>query len=271
MAMPKIPSIKMPAVSFQQMQSKVPNVTLNPESFNDLINSQGIRMIHQKPVPCPNIRDINAPAHESNCSYCYNGFVYYDQREFIGALGSNSMDRVFGANGTWDMDQATIIVPSKDMQGNVLDVQYFDQILLPDYTVRYYQRLEHSQGGIDRLHFPASSVDFVMDRTGKVYRIGVDVVTEEGRLRWIGDRPPYDAMIRKGTIVSVNYYTKPSFTVVGMPHQLRAAQTKDPLGGSNIQARFPQLVVVKKDFIPHDAADTVGAPDRPEPKRGSVL
>jgi hypothetical protein len=269
--MPKVRQMPMPGMSRMQMPNQSPNTTLNPVSFQSLIESQGIRMIHQRPVPCPNIRSLDAPAHESTCEMCFNGNIYFDTREFIGAAMADSLDRRFGNNGTWDLDQAQIIVPTQDLQGRELDVNYFDQITLPDFTVRYYQRIEHSQTGIDRLQFRPISLDYVIDGSGKQYRVDVDVKVEDGRLKWIGDRPGYDAFQRRGKIYSVSYYIVPTFTVVAMPHQLRMAQTKGvALGTPNVQARFPQLVVVRRDFIPFDSSDKDGSRDRPEPQQGSM-
>jgi hypothetical protein len=271
MSQPKIPSIRMPGMSRLQMPEPLINVTLNPEIFEQLIKGQGVRMIHSRPVPCPNLREIGA-GHNPSCTRCYNGFIYYNPVEFIGALSNNTMDRKFNMNGTWDLDQAQIIIPVKDNGGSILDVQFFDQILLPDAApVRYYQLVEHSQSGIDRLQFPAVSVDFVIDAHGKKYRPGIDVVVEEGRLRWIGERPGFNAQLGRGVIYSVNYYVRPCFTILGIPHQIRVAQTQSPdgPGSKNVQARFPMLCVVRRDFIPYDSADSVGQKDRPDPPKGS--
>lgn len=268
---PKIPKIKMPGTSQFQLKTPVPNVTLNPEGFEEFIKSQGIRMIHKRPVPCPNVRDINASDHSPSCNLCFNGYLYYDQSSFTGAFMGNSLNRRFGAEGTWDQDEATVIIPLRDTEGNSLDVQYFDQLEVPDFTVRYYQRVEHTQLGIDRPQFKVLSIDFVVDAHGKLYKPGVDVAPDEhGRIKWLGsNRPGYDPVTGRGVVYSINYYTAPTFSVVAMPHQLRAAQTKDPAGGANIQAKFPQLVVVRKDFIPFDESDRVGAPDVREPSSGS--
>lgn len=271
MTMPRIPKIKMPGRSNLQMKTPLKNATLNPEAYQQLLESQGVRMFHSRPVPCPNVRSLQ-PDHVPGCNICFNGFVYYDQREFIGVSMGNSLDRKFGANGTWDLDQSTIIIPVEDLKGNVMDVQYFDQIVIPDFSVRYYQRVEHSQSGIDRLQFPAVHLDFVMDSRGKVYRIGTDVIIDQGRLKWIGNRPGYDPTLRRGVIYSVNYYTAPVLSIINLPHQLRMFQTEGPKGPGtpNVPQRFPQLAVVRKEFIPFDQADKQGAPDRPEPPSGSI-
>jgi len=273
MTMPKIPQIKMPGRSNLQLKSPIKNVTLNQNAYQELITSQGIRMFHSRPVPCPNVRNLHSPDHVPGCNLCFNGFLYYDQREFIGVFQGNTLDRRFGANGTWDLDQASIIIPVKDQKKSIMDVQYFDQIVIPDFSVRYYQRIEHSQTGIDRLQFPAVSLDFVIDSRGKPYRIGTDVIVDQGRLRWINNnRPGYDPTLRRGTIYSVNYYTAPVFSIVNLPHQLRMVQTEGPDGPGtpNVPERFPQLAVVRKDFIPFDQTDKQGAPDRSEPPSGSI-
>jgi len=272
MTQPKIPKIKMPGLSRLQLTSPIQNVTLNPQGFEELIKSQGVRMIHSRPVPCPNVRQISSPDHSPACNLCFNGFLYYNESNFIGAFQGNTLNRKFDAQGTWDLDEASIIIPVTDTDDEVLDVQYFDQIVVPDFTVRYYQRVEHSQIGIDRLQFPALTIDFVIDSTGKRFRPGVDVIVERGRLKWIGERPGYDVALKLGRIYSVNYYTRPVFSIVGLPHQLRMAQTQGEggPGTSNVPARFPQLAIVRKDFIPFDNQDETGSPDRPEPATGTV-
>lgn len=260
----------MPGMSIGQMPSNIPNVTLNPEAFDNFIKAQGIRMRHQRPVPCPNVKDIYAPDHNPGCNECFNGFLYYGEKEFTGAFFGNDLDRQFNINGIWDLDTAMIIVPIKDSSDDLLDIQYFDQILLIDAPlVRYYQRVEHSQSGIDRLQFPASSVDFVVDASFKRYRPGIDFVIELGRIKWVGQRPGFDTVRNRGVTYSVNYYIRPVFTVIRLPHQLRIAQTQTVAGQPNVQARFPQLAVCRKDFIPFDRTDHIGEPDRPEPSDGS--
>lgn len=278
MSMPKVPKKAMPQKLVGQFPNETGQIGMNANPFEQLISAHGIRMIHQKPLPCPNQQTLNGGDHDPNCSRCYNGFLYYGQTEFIGAFMGNSINRQFGMNGTWDLDQAQIVVPSKDKNGAEMDFQFFDQIQIPDFTVRYYQRVQASQTGIDRLHFPAAKIDKVIGSDGTEYRVGVDCqVDERGWVKWIsgGKRPGFDLSIDDGTttgggeIYSINYYTRPSFTVISLPHQIRGTQSLDE-NGNSVQARFPQLVVVRKDFIPHQNGDVTGQPDAPEPRDGQV-
>lgn len=269
MSMPKPPGTKMPGMSAFQMRPPLLETTLNPEMFQKQITTQGVRMIHSRPVPCPYVRDVYTPDHSPACNLCYNGFVYYDQREFVGLFQGNDFSKQFGMNGTFDIDNAQIIVPVQDSKGDIMDIQYFDQLLIPDFTVRYFQRIEHSQSGIDRAQFPVFEIDFVLDARGKRYQPGIDLVVENGRIKWISqNRPGYDAQLNRGVIYSINYYTRPVFTVIAIPHQLRMVQTRGE-DGTNVQSRFPQLAIVRKDFIPFDASDKNGPADRPDPRNGS--
>jgi len=254
------------------MPTPLINVTLSPQIFQQFIDSQGIRMIHARPVPCPNVTDLGGETHGPSCNQCYNGFYYYAKTEFTGAFMADSLERKFTQSGTWDMDQTTIIVPTLDSKGIILDVNYFDQIILPDYSVRYYERVEHSQSGLDRLHFPAVSVDFLIARGGETFRPGVDFVVHEGSIKWLtSNRPGYNASIQRGVIYSVNYYTRPHFTVLQLPHSLRTAQTLSSAGQPNVEARFPQLAICRKDFVPFDRFDRIGAPNTAEPSNGSFV
>ena len=114
-------------------------------------------------------------------------------------------------------------------------------------------------------------MDFLIDNSGKRYRPDVDFQVADGRIVWLKERPGWDPTLDRGVVYSVNYYTRPTFTVLQLPHHLRMAQTQGPdgPGSPNITARFPQLAVCRKDFIPYDSADRVGEPDTPEPRDGS--
>ncbi len=268
--MPKIPKLPMPGRFIGQMPHGQMQVGMNPEAFNDLIQGKGIRMIHSKPIPCPNVRDIHASDHDPSCNSCNNGFLYYGQKEFIGAFMGNDNSRQFMINGQWDLDNATIVIPTKFQDGSEIDIQLFDQIIVPDFTVRFYQRVEHSQSGIDRLQFPATKVDVLIDATGKQYTPDVDFsVDDAGNIKWhTQNRPGYDLSINRGIVYSVNYYCRPVFTIIGLPHQLRTTQTvgKD---GKPVQERFPQTAVVRKEFVPYNSGDKIGPSDSPEPRDGS--
>jgi hypothetical protein len=272
MSIPKIPKIPMPGHFIGQMPNGQMQVAMNPQAFEDLIKGKGIRMIHSRPLPCPNIKDIHAGDHSPACDMCHNGTLYYGEKEFIGAFFSNSNDRQFQIQGQWDYENVTICIPITYEDGTDMDVQLYDQISVKTVTpVRYYQRVEHSQSGIDRLQFPAVKVDQLMDATGKQYYAGIDFEIEEGNIKWTTqNRPGYDLSIERGVIYSVNYYCEPIFTIISLPHQFRTTQTIGA-DGKPYATRFPQLASCRKDFVPYHSSDKIGPADTPEPRSGQLL
>jgi hypothetical protein len=255
---------------FQQPDEAQMYVGLNGRNFEADINNRGIIMIHAKPMPCPNVNDVDSPDHSPSCNKCENGMIYYGHKECKVIFMGNSNSRNFTMQGSMDIDSATFIVPTTYLDGTPLDVQFYDRFMCPleDFKIRYYQRVEYSQTMKDRLHFPAVAVDKIIDGTIE-YKEGIDFKIEEGYIRWIsgGNCPGYDINLDKGRVYSINYYTLPVFSVTSLPHQLRTAIEMDK-DGNPFYKRYPQLVGVRKDFLPHNSADKVGQSDAPEPRDG---
>ena len=271
MAMPPVNKMPMPEMLYGQFPDQSPQVGMNGKAFEQLIRAHGVRMIQLRPLPCPNQRSLNGGDHDPNCNLCYNGYIYYGRTEFIGAFMGNSINKNYGLSGTWDKDGAQVIVPSKDINNNEMDFQMGDQLIMPDHTVRFPQRVQHNQTGIDRLHFPAIDVDVIMDSSGQEYAKNVDYkVDENGMIKWLTqNRPGYDLDLNAGMVYSIAYYTRPYLSIQSMPHQLRTTQTQLP-DGTTVQERFPQLVLVQKNFIPYNDGDEVGQGSTPEPQDGSL-
>ena len=248
---------QMPAGGYQ--------VGMNPAVFEEAIRAHGVRMIHSKPLLCPKRKDLYSPDHDPNCRDCQNGFIYYGPKEFIGLFSGNSNQRNFGMNGTFDIDQVMITIPTKYLDGSELDAQFYDQVAVVNDECRYFQLVEHSTTGRDRLHFPATDVDKLVDYYGKEYFFNVDFTIDGGDIVWNSgaSRPGYDITVDRGTIYSINYYCRPVFTVISLPHQFRTTQQMAPGGGQ--EERFPQTVVCRKDFIMKNPNDTQGFSDTAEP------
>ena len=255
---------------FQLPEDYVRHVGMNGEVFEREIENKGIVMVHAKPMPCPNVIDIHSADHSPSCTLCDNGFIYYGHKECKVIFMGNSNNRSFTTQGSMDVDSATFIVPTKYSDGTPLDVQFYDRFVCPikDFKIRYYQRVEYSQTMRDRLHFPVVSVDMLFDGTTE-YKEGVDFKVEEGYIHWIpgGKTPGYDMNIDKGRVYSINYYTQPVFSVINLPHQLRTAIEIDK-DKKPYYKRFPQLVGVRKDFLPYNSGDKIGQSDTPEPRDG---
>lgn len=273
---PKLPNFPFPGKSVGQMPNKIPMVTFSPEAFEQLIREMGCRFIHARPIPSPHVKTVRGDDLDPSDNTMESNYIYYGHKEFIGAFQGNSNDRQYAMNGTYDSDTATMVIPTKYSDGTDMDVQIFDRIIAIDAPkVRYYQRIEHDMSGQDRLHFPAISVDLILGNDDYQYQESIDFkVNERGMIEWIagGKRPGYDPMLDTGHIYSIVYYTQPYFTVLQLPHQFRMSQTRGPAGpgSNNVMQRFPQLAIIRKDYIAADPNDESGSRFADEPKRGTI-
>jgi hypothetical protein len=254
-----------------QQLSDVPMVTLNPETFQNLLRAHGVKMVHSRPLLFPVARDLRGSDVNPQALDNQNGFWYYGHKEFTGVLMDDTRDKKLGPNGRWDFESAQIIIPTHYDDGTPMDISYEDRIQMTDSEVRYPQRVEANQGGVDQLHFEALRVDMLVDSNWRRYEQGVHFNVEGGAVVWVEGqpRPPYDASLMEGSVYSIAYYCRPAFTVVSLPHQLRRAQTQPTVGGQTKDARFPQLAVVRKDFIPTQNGG-VGSAGSPNQTTGSV-
>jgi hypothetical protein len=263
----------------QRSMVQMPNIdflgTLNPQAFEALIAATGSKfpMKISHALPCPRVRSVQGGDHDPNCDHCYNGYTYYDTREFTGVLMGNGLQRGFQMQGSWDVDQAQIVIPTKDLNGNDLRPAHFDQIQIQE-EITFYQRVEHSQTGVDRLHFPALEILRIDSASGRQFTPGVDyVINPFGRIEWrTTNRPGYDLNTDLGEVYSVAYKMKPVYTVIDIPLYTNIGQTQSAAGAGseNVTARFPYVVTVRRDFIPHTTGDAEGDSDPQPPRDGSV-
>jgi len=219
-------------------------------------------MILSKPMPCPNTKDVRGDTHPPGCTYCQNGYIYYGNQTFKGNIFGNSNTRQFQSQGAIDYDSAQVEIPATDSRGAPLSPSFFDKIILDCEPVRFYQRIEHSQTGVDKLHFPAVKVEKVLGADFKEYYPVKDfVINPVGRIEWIGSRPKYDAALDSGEIYSITYLIKPSYVVINIPSQVAMAQTV--VDGETILQRLPSMVQVRREFVPHDLNGQRLAPAQP--------
>lgn len=251
-------------VSLQMPQGMV-GVGMNPTVFEQQIRDHGIRMIHSKPLQCPNRKDIYSPTHDADCKMCVDGYIYYGHKEFTGTFMGNSNSRQNLMQGTYDADVATIILPVTYEDGTQLVGQFYDQITIVGKTIDFFQLVEHAKTGRDVLQFEAVSVNKLIDARGNEYSQGIDFIVDQGDIVWTpdGNRPGMDITLDRGVAYTVNYACVPVFTVVSLPHQLRT--TTQVLAGKKVESIYPQLVFCRKDFIPSKKSDDVGFSDVAEP------
>jgi hypothetical protein len=266
---PAIPSYPPPAKSITSTPSEMPvyqpDFSINGNNFDQLVSQRGIRMIHEKATPCPNILTLDSNAHEPNCPFCdNNGFLFYGKEEIFGVFSGNSIQKTFEAHGVWEVGTAVVTLPTHYPDGREADFNSFDRLVIPDFTVRLWELKEYEPrpGNIQELRYPVRSVDYVssISKDGKTetrYMVNVDfTINADGEIVWIDGRQPYyNPHTQHGDVLTWAFYAAPVYLVVQVLRELRVTQEMNAKG-QKVARKLPQQVLVKRDFLP-TASETI--------------
>lgn len=244
-----------------------PDPSIQGSNFDQMLQNRGVRFIHEKATPCPNILTLDSNAHQPNCTFCdNNGFQFYTSKEIFGIFSGNSIQKTFEAHGVWEIGTAVITFPTEYADGTEADFNSFDKLTLPDFTVRLWELKEYEPrpGNIQSLRYPIQKVDYVSSvlRNGtvnKIYTPGIDFnINSDGNIVWVdGRQPHYDSHSQHGEVLTWSFYAKPVYLVVQTLRELRI--TQELVNGQKVARRLPQQILVKRDFLP-TATETLVKP-----------
>lgn len=249
-----------PAVIPATTPRPLPDPSFDPEGFDELIINRGIRWIHHKAAYCPNVLSLEVQEHDPNCKDCENGYLFFDTNHnepIMGIFQNNKLERLYEINGLWEQGDAVVTFTSyapKDGivgAGPVNSFKIGDKLTCLDYTFDWQERLEHQPAGLDRLKYPAVSVEFLADKNQR-YMEGVDFeITAMGEIRWLpgGKKPLLDNQRNKGGIFTIVYQARPIFYVMQVLHEIRATKGISRKTGVLETIRLPQQLLIRRDYM----------------------
>ena len=240
----------------------LPDISLNAQHYDDLIKNRGILFTHTHALPCPNIDDVNAAVHDSNCHNpdCENGFLQVKPKQLWGYFNNDQLNKLFEVQGEYNQNVAVITFAAKYEDGTEADLQPFDRVqIVGDYSKRLYELFESSPMGVDRLKYKAEQIEYLVSKSGIVYEQDKHFILENGRIRWVSnERPQYDQAIQRGEVCSVSYTVPVRYYVHHVMRELRGTQVLDPITGEKMAVRLPQHVLVSREFLFPDKDDDEG-------------
>jgi hypothetical protein len=238
-----------------QMPFNIPDFSINGASYDQLLTNRGIRFIHRKAIPCPNITSTEASNHSPDCAFCDDsGYIYYDEKEIFGVFAGNSIEKTFEAHGVWETGTATVTLPTSYADGTQADFNTFDKLTIPDFEVRLYELKEYESrpGNLQDLRYPVKKVEFASSIVNDVqhfYMPGVDFnIDTDGAIAWVpGRTPPVNPNNNKGAVVAWAYFANPVYVVLQSLRELRI--TQEMVNGVKVAKRLPQQILVRRDFM----------------------
>lgn len=232
--------------------------SFDKDAFNALIRSQGIRVVHYRAIPDPSgmIDKGDTHAVQSQRSPS-DGYIYKEAGSMQVFFNSNGGSFDIQVEGLIKSDSAVITPPEKyeDSEDPVLLAPY-DRFYLKDVEVRVVnqQFVEANFSGIDRLQYPATCVEHIIDADGIEYKENINFeITSEGNIKWISQqRPGWNATFNKGKVYSIRYRYTPYFIVARNLHEIRISQITDPSTFERRVERMPYQVLVIREHVLHD-------------------
>lgn len=233
----------------------LPDPSIYKQNFDQLLTRRGIRFRHYKSLPCPNIKLLDDNSHDPTCEQCDgSGIIYYEPKEIIGILTSNSVEKQFEYQGAWEIGSAVVTMPSEYGDGVQADFTLYDKLEVLDYTVRLWELKEYEPrpGNTQQLRYPIEKVGYLITATDSQvteFKEGEDFTIEDGLIKWIsGHTPSYDHINDMGQTFSVAYWANPVYIVLQPMRELRVTQQMMP-DGTKMSVRLPQQLVIKRDFL----------------------
>ena len=248
-------------VSGEQVPIVVPErqVSFEKNGFDQLVRSQGVTLCHHKALPSPigatDRDDIRHPNHSDNESV--SQFIYRKAGSVTVFFQSNAGKNTPVDMGELKLGSAMITVPryydgtTEPALLTISDRLYFQDV---EMVVENWQRMECHATGVDRLTYPATCVEFLVDSHGVDYLQGQDFTLDgEGRVVWKagGRRHATDPATGRGGIYSVRYKYIPHWYVSDLLHEVRVAQITDPATGERRVERQPYLAKIQREYVWH--------------------
>lgn len=235
-----------------EYDAKFPTVAPSAQKFNAMLAQYGIRLLHEKAVPCPNyLGPLSQQQHDINCPLCENSMIHYDGREIFGYFSTNEMVRNYLHGGFWERGSALLTVPSyyaNDVNDQVY-ISFYDRFTLLDFEDRFYEVIHKSDGNGDKLKFKAIKVELLRTKSTQYYQDRHFKIDSDGNILWLTDeRPGKDLNTGYGELFTISYFHRPVYRVVEMLHEGRFSQTAFKLPVRQ-PMRLPQQMMVRKDFV----------------------
>ena len=227
-------------------------------SHDNLVRTKGFKATHWRAALSPHRTTLEGGADLSKLSDVGQMNMYDPRQMYVAIQNLSWQDRyvVQGVHGNFSVLTANYTSYYENEPEVRVYLKKFDVIVIDNgHTVMVNQLAEYKPAGPQRLKFPIVEIDYLADNDGNRYEQGIDFVIINGMIEWIGNRRPmWDAKNGRGAVMSINYWTKPYFSVIETPRIMREVFTNAAGdAGTESQATYVAGSVVLKAIWLDDA------------------
>jgi len=233
-------------------------VSFDPSAFDNLLATHGIRVKHFRAIPDPTGMASKGDTHDVlGIRQSSDGFIYKEIGCVQVLLQSNNTTVDVAGEGTLSFASAYMTMPRfYENSENPIIASPWDRFFISDIEIRVInmQYIEASSIGTDRLQYPATCVEHLIDANGIEYFEGTDFnITPDGHIQWLTQkRPGWNPTVNRGTVYAIRYRYQPFFVVSKLVHEIRYAQVTDPATFTRNVERLPYQLFVLREHVFHD-------------------
>jgi hypothetical protein len=209
-----------------------PAGVFSEDVHDNLIRTKGFKSVHWRHALNPNRKALEGGVDLTDRSDV-GAMNMYDPREFyvaIQQIGWQDQYIIQGIHGSSSIMSVNYTTYYEGGQKDRVFLRKHDIVVINSgHAVLVGQLFEFKPAGPQRLKFPILEVDYLSDGQKVRYEQNIDFVIKDGMLEWIGDRrPSWDAQSGRGAVLSINYWTKPYFSVLETPRVMREVFANPP-------------------------------------------
>lgn len=195
---------------------------------DNLIKTKGFRSTHWRHALNPNRKTVEAGVDLTDVADV-GAMNMYDPKEFyiaIQNLGWQDQYVIQGIHGSMNIMSVNYTTYYENTEERVYLRKHDIVVVDSGHTVMVAQLFEYKPAGPQRLKFPILEVDYLSDGQKNRYEQNIDFIIKDGMIEWISaKRPFWDASKGRGDVLSINYWTRPYFSVVETPRIMREVFT----------------------------------------------
>jgi hypothetical protein len=170
-------------------------ISFDAEAFDNLIKSQGIRLVHYRAIPDPRGMTSRGDTHDTlGIRDSSDGFIYREAGVVQVFFQNNPNSSGVNERGMLEVSSAYITLPRNyENTEEPIIADVFDRFFLKDIEIRVAakQYVEASDTNVDRLQFPATCVEYIVDANGVYYTENIDFnINCDGYIEWISQHRP---------------------------------------------------------------------------------
>lgn len=235
--------------------------TFDYDAFENLIRSQGVRMIHYRAMRCPiGLNDKFDVRKTKDCHLdCNQGFLFTKGGEVTCLFGGNAKRENAQDIGFMQDAYAQVSIPVHyDDCEEKISLARYDRFYLCEeaITVQNWELVEAHATGVDRLSFPAIKVLDLVDNRGIKYQEGSEFVLDNGKIRWTSQKQPgQDISSGKGRVYTVRYNYRPFWYLKSFMHEIRVSQSNFLEGSGDLMSpgrhirQLPYYVSMQREYF----------------------